>query len=486
MNRARRIFRWTGTLTLAATIFSGISAATPMIPPDESIEKFVDTAMPASGVPGVAYAVTSDGEITAAGARGVVTTGSDTPVTPDTPFVIGSISKSFTALSVMQLVEKGKVELDAEVSHYLDLFAGTPAGAITIRQLLSHTSGYSTEQGNAGHPESTGEKDDLARAVNRLAGETPANLPDEKWEYSNANYEILGRVIEVVSGQDYQSYTTTHILKPVGMDHSFVADGGLHGSMATGHVPWFGTKLPVGDNTTDRATAPQGGIIASASDVALYLRMMMNGEDDVLSAEGKALMMRPASEVSPHYGFGWNVESDAGVLWHSGVSPGVETLATMIPAEKKAVIVLVNGGSGMGFGETDQLRIGISDMALGLNSYEDGSAWLRQALFLGLALLPILYLISMAWAWFRRAKIRAKTTAGFSGRFSLWFPLLTTLVAAWLLLVMAPSLNGTPLNHWAIFQPDVVLVFVASAVMGVVWAVFRLGVAYTGKSARAR
>ena len=489
MTHYRTNARLVGVLVLAASTLSGLGAVLPAkatatanaAATDDSIEDFIDSVMPASAVPGLAYAVVADGEITSVGARGVVKLGSDTPVTADTPFVIGSISKSFTALAVMQLVEAGKIGLDTELSHYLDEFAGKPAGAITIRQLLSHTSGFSTLQGNAGHSDAAGENDELARGVDQLAEVTPANDPDEKWEYSNANYEILGHVVEVVSGTDYRTYLATNILEPLGMDHSFVADGEIHESMATGHVPWFGTKLPVADNTTDRATAPQGGIIASANDVARYLSMMMNGEDDVLSADGKALMMRPASDVSPGYGLGWYVESDTGAVWHSGASPGVESLATLLPADTKAVIVLVNGGGGMGFGETDHLRIGISDMALGLDYY-DGSESTRQALFLGLIVLPIFYLLSMVWAWLRRAKVRAKTRSGVSGLFSLWFPLLTTLAAAWVFLDLVPRLNGTPITHWVLFQPDVVLLFVASAVMGVIWAGFRLGVAYTGES----
>jgi len=484
MKGTRAITRVVGTLVLAVASLSGIGAVVPATSPDNTIEDFIDSAMPASAAPGVAYAVVRDGEIASAGARGVVTLGSDIPVTPDTPFVIGSISKSFAALSVMQLVEAGELDLSAELSRYLDEFAGKPAGAITIRQLLSHTSGYSTSQGNARHPDVTGEKDELARGVDQLAEVAPAYGPNEKWEYSNANYEILGRVIEVVSGQEYQTYVARHILEPVGMDHSFVADGEVHQDMATGHVPWFGTKLPLTGGMTDRATAPQGGVIASASDLALYLNMMLNGQDDVLSAKGKALMLRPASEVSPHYGFGWYVDSDSGVAWHAGISPGVETLATLIPAENKAVIVLVNSGSGMGFGETDQLRIGISDLALGLNSYDPGATWNRQALSVGLLILPVFYLFSMVWAWLRRAKVRAKKSS-ISGKFSLWFPLLSTLVAAWILLVMVPNLNGTPLNHWAVFQPDAVLTFVVAAATGVLWAGFRLGVAYAGKSSPA-
>ncbi len=467
--------------TLLAVLALGVTAVLPASVPEGSIDDFIDSEMPASGVPGLAYAVVDGGGITTAGARGVVRLGGEMLVTPDTPFVVGSISKSFTALSVMQLVEAGKIDLDTEVSHYLDVFSGRPAGVVTIRQLLSHTSGLSTGQGNAAHPDPTGEKDELARGVAQLAEVTPAGAPGTQWDYSNANYEILGRVVEVVSGQEFQAYVAAHILEPAGMEHSFVADGEVHEDMATGHTPWFGTKRPLPDTTTDRATAPQGGVVASASDLARYLQVMMNGEDDVLSAEGKALMMRPANEASPSYGFGWKLEPSTGAVWHDGVSPGVETLAIMVPAEKTAAVVLVNGGSGFGFGETGHLRVGIADRALGLDDVE-GSGWSRKALFIGLVTLPLVYLLSMVWAWLRRSAVRAKSRSGVFGLFSLWFPLLTTLVAAWVLLGLVPNLFGTPLGTLRLFAPDLVLTMVATALTGVLWSVFRLAVAYTGRS----
>ncbi|MCP3975619.1 MAG: beta-lactamase family protein [bacterium] len=463
-----------------AVLALGLSAASHAGVPEGSIEDFIDSEMPASGVPGLAYAVVSDGEITSVGAHGVVRIGGDSEVTPDTPFVTGSISKSFTALAVMQLVEAGRIDLDAGVSHYVDGFSGRHAGAITIRQLLTHTSGFSTLQGNVSHTDATRGKDELARQVDRLAGVNPAYKPDERWEYSNTNYQILGRLIEVVSGQEYQAYVAANILEPVGMEHSFVADGEIHESMATGHRPWFGTKRPLPENTTHRGTAPQGGIVASASDLARYMQMMMNGEDDVLSAEGKALMFRPASDSSPFYGFGWYVDSGNRSVWHSGSSPGFETLATMLPAEKKGVVVLANGGSGIGFGETTQLRNGITARAIGLDYGGEGSRWSQKTLFIFLVLLPFIYLLSMVWAWRRRVTIRAKS--GIFGLFSLWFPLLTTLGAAWVMLWLVPSLFGVPLGTIRLFSPDLGLAMVAGAVTGVLWAGFRLGVAYTGES----
>ncbi len=452
---------------------------------EASMEDFIDGEMPAAGVPGLAYAVVADGEITTVGAYGVVRIGGDVKVTPDTPFSTGSISKSFTALAVMQLAETGAVDLDTKVSQYLDGFSGRPAGVITIRQLLSHTSGFSTIQGNASYADATSGKDDLALRVDGLAEVDLEFEPGERWEYSNANYQILGRLIEVVSGQAYQTYVTANILEPVGMEHSFVADGEIHDSMATGHRPWFGTRRPLPSSPTHRGTAPQGGVVASASDLALYMQVMVNGQDDVLSAKGKALMMRPASAVSPFYGFGWHLDTRDGTVWHAGATPGFETLATMIPGERKAVVVLTNAGSGVGFGETTQLRLGITASALGLDYDGEGSQWPEKALFVGVALLPIVYVLSMIWAWRRRVEIRAKLQAGVSGLFSLWFPLLTTLVAAWAFLWLVPSLTGAPLSTIRLYQPDWGLALIAAAVTGVLWAVFRLGVAYTGNSGSA-
>ncbi len=453
-----------------------LGAAAPAAAPDAAIAEVINSEMPASGVPGLAYAVVTVGEITTVGARGVAKAGTDRPVTPDTPLLIGSISKSFTALAVMQLVEAGKIDLDAGVSQYLDVFSGQATGAITIRQLLSHTSGFSTVQGN-------GREGELAGRVERLAVEDLAHQPGERWEYSNANYEILGRLIEVVSEQSYQAYVATNILEPVGMERSFATDGEVHESMAIGHTPWFFTKRALSDNATDRGTAPAGGIVASANDLALYLQMIMNGEDDVLSAEGKATMMRPANTASPNYGFGWNVADD-GTVWHAGASPGFESLATLIPGEKNGAVVMVNAGSGLGFGETGRLREGITARALGLDFSGDDSRLLQKALFLALALLPLVYLLSMVWAWRHRTEVRAKASSGF-GRFSLFFPLLTTLAAAWVFLVLIPSLAGAPLRSILLFAPDLGLLLVAAAVTGVGWAVFRLGVAYAGRPSTA-
>jgi CubicO group peptidase (beta-lactamase class C family) len=464
-------------LLVVLTMGTAVSVSSP---PDGSIENFVARELPRTGAPGLAYAVVTDGEITTVHGHGVVERGGESEVTADTPFVTGSVSKGFTALAVVQLVEAGDVDLDDAIAHYLDDFSGRPAGAVTVRQLLSHTSGYSTLQGNSSHTDAFGGgKDELARRVESLAKVAPAHRPGEQWEYSNANYLILGRLVEVVGGRSYQDYVTEHILEPTGMEHSFVADGEFHDSMATGHTPWFGTKRPIRARPLGRGMAPAGGLVASAGDLALYLQMMMNGQDDVVTAADKEQMLRPAGGGSPYYGFGWFLDPDTATVWHDGASPGFETLVTMVPSRRSGVVVLVNAGSGMGFGETVELRRGITARALGLDYGGEGSRFPRQVLFLGAVLLPVVYFLSMMWAWRHRGQIRAK--AGVSGLFSLWFPLLTTTVAAWVVLVLVPRLFGAPLSTIRLFQPDFGVALIASGVGGVVWAGFRLAVAYSGR-----
>ncbi|WP_300395125.1 serine hydrolase domain-containing protein [Henriciella sp.] len=448
------------------------------VPPDP-IDDFVASEVPAKGAPGLAYAVLQDGEISS-GARGETLAGSGKAITPDTRFVLGSISKSFTAVAVMQLVEAGEVDLDAGISQYLETFSDSPGGSITIRQLLGQTSGYSTLQGNDTLAAPGPGADGLQRQVERIAGWTPAYPPGTRWDYSNANYYVLGALIEGVSGQDYARYVEAEILAPIGMADSFVADGEIHDEIARGHTPWFGGKRAVPEGATDRMSAPVGGVIATARDTARYLAVMMNGEDDIISAGSKSEMMRPAADEAPFYGFGWYIDRENGTVSHTGLTPGVETLAIMVPAERKGLVILLNSGSGMGFGENAALFNGLSARALGLDEASEGGRWSRQALFASFALLPLVFAAGILVAWLRRDGLRAK--AGLSGTFSLWFPLLMTLVLAWTTLILVPQLFGVSIGTLGRFSPDLALVMIATAVTGLLWAVFRLGAFHSGKS----
>tara|TARA_B100000678_G_scaffold87081_1_gene72437 strand:- start:1164 stop:2573 length:1410 start_codon:yes stop_codon:yes gene_type:complete len=464
------MLRISAIFLMLAAVFSPASAG--------ELDDFVAMQMEESALPGVAWAVV-DGDDVTTGARGVTTKGGDVPVTGETRFLLGSISKSFTALAIMQLAEAGALDINQPVARYLGDFANKPAGDITLRQLLGHTSGYSTLQGNGAPEKSEALPDAIARRAAWYAQQEPAYPPGSRWEYSNANYLILGRVIEAASGMRYPDYIASNIFRPLGMEDSYVSDGEPRGRLAEGHVPWFGSMRATEAKWSGLGSAPQGGIVSTASDLARYLQTMMNGQDDILSAAGKSRMLEPASEASPGYGFGWMLDAEDASAYHTGLSPGFETIAAMLPAKKRGVVVLTNGGSGMGFAETTQLRYGLVARALDLPPPGDTGRGMRIVNFLTLAAAPIIFLLAIVWAWAKRGSLRAKRASAF-GQFSLWFPLLATAGVAWACVCMIPNLFGVSLATLRLFQPDMTLLLQATAILGLVWAVVRLAIAYRG------
>lgn len=446
-----------------------------------SLDEIIAFELDAAGLPGVAYAALDNGK-SVSGAEGLVDVRTGKAITPDTPFQLASISKSFTAVAILQLIESGRAELDGEVSLYLDVFQDSPGGGITLRQLLGHTSGYSTRQGNEIDVENAGSADALTRQVALIASWAPAYEPNSRWDYSNANYVLLGAVIEAISGLKYDQFVEAKILEPIGMMNSFVSDGRTYDNVAIGHKPWFGRKRPTKDveTKTTRASAPGGGVIASANDLALYLDMLLNGENDIISAESKKLMMQPVSDQSPFYGLGWMLNPQNGTVYHSGTNPGVETIAIMVPTERKGVVVLVNAGSGMGFGETGNLINGVAAYALGWDFVRDQSGWGRKFLFLTFVLSPLLFIIGAIQVCLKPEGLRAKS--GLIGVFSLWFPLFMTIALAWISVSLIPNLFGVSLRTLSVFSPDFSIILLTTAVTGLFWATCRLLIYYSAKA----
>jgi CubicO group peptidase (beta-lactamase class C family) len=274
-------------------------------------------------------------------------------VTPQTPFFIGSITKSFTALAVMQLVEAGKVQLDAPIQQYLSWFrVADPAASalISVRQLLNQTSGFST---NSGRDALVGsEAETLEQAVRNLRTAKLASPAGTSYNYSNANYMILGLLIQIVSNEPYEEYIQQHIFQPLGMGHSYTSpEAARQAGLATGYRYWFG--LPVAfDAPYLAATLPAGLLISTVEDMSHYLSMYLSGGKYngivVLSAEGIAEMERPAPQSgSARYGMGWTLGTLGGVkvIWHSGDEPNFHAGMYLVPEGNWAVIVLENVNS---------------------------------------------------------------------------------------------------------------------------------------------
>src|SRR5215203_4270275 len=255
--RQRRIAIWAALAAVvlgAAYLVTRPGSDTPAAngagagPEFAAIERFVRKEMAAQRIPGLALGIVKGDRIAYLRGFGKADE-SGRAVTPQTPFILGSVSKSFTALAIMQLVEAGKIELDAPVQRYLTWFrvADEVASArITVRHLLNQTSGLSLiPTGNRHVPDGDVRDDALERRVRDLQSERLTTPVGTTYQYSSPNYATLGLIVQSVSGQSYESYVEEHIFAPLEMRRSFAsqAEARPHG-LATGYRSWFGIFLP--------------------------------------------------------------------------------------------------------------------------------------------------------------------------------------------------------------------------------------------------
>jgi len=246
----RRIALAIVALAVCLTAATAGAAPTPTAPtgPDfAAIDAYIAAEMREQRIPGLALGITHGDQIVHLKSFGVADP-SGRPVTPQTPFMIGSVSKSFTALAVMQLVEQGKVDLDAPVQRYLPWFRvadETASAQITVRHLLNQTSGLSNATGKQFQASRDMRADALERQTRWLRTAQLTQPVGATFQYSNANLWPLGMLIQTVSGEPYDVYIQQHVLAPLEMHQSStsVADAQAQG-MATGYRYWFGRYLP--------------------------------------------------------------------------------------------------------------------------------------------------------------------------------------------------------------------------------------------------
>jgi CubicO group peptidase (beta-lactamase class C family) len=333
-----------------------------------AIDKYITDRMRSARIPGVALGIVKGDRIVYLKGYGQADP-SGRPVTPQTPFIIGSITKTFTALAIMQLVEAGKVELDAPVQRYIPWFrtADPKASAqITVRMLINQTSGLPQAPTFVTWtwPDSP---DAIERHVRLLARVELSFPPGQSFAYSNANYATLGMNVQAVTGQTYEEYVRTHIFAPLDMQNSFASqDEAIQDGMAMGYRWWFGFPVPV-TVPYNRANLPAGFIISSAEDMAHFLIAQMHGgryhDISLLSSEGIALMQ--AEPPAGAYGLGWESAHIDGrrLLNIDGTPANFQCSVFIDPQAGIGVFVAVNAMSGL-----DGLSSSLSTASLGARS----------------------------------------------------------------------------------------------------------------------
>jgi CubicO group peptidase (beta-lactamase class C family) len=343
-------------------------------------------------VPGLAVAIVKDGKVVLAKGYGVRRMGDPAPVDAHTRFGIASNTKLFTATAIALLVEEGKVEWDAPVSRYLPAFAMSDpyvTHELTVRDLLVHRSGLGLGAGDLlWWPPSTYNRKEIARRLRYIPLSTSFR---SAYAYDNVLYLVAGELIEAVSGQSWEDFVRSRILRKIGMNDSDVRHSGAteQGNVAGTHAEVNDTVRPVAPFASDN-TNPAGGVMTGAADIAKWLLVQL---DSGKVANGPPLFS-PASakelwrEVTPvptgdvpggmpqlahlrptmaGYALGLGVRDYRGYILrqHTGGLPGYLSKVAMIPDLRVGIAVLTNQESGAAF---DAIAYRVLDYYIGAKS----------------------------------------------------------------------------------------------------------------------
>lgn len=303
----------------------------------KEVDAYIRETMKRLPIPGLAVGIVKEDQVLYLQGYGTANADGD-PVTPQTPFMLASVTKTFTALAVQQLARDGTLDIESPVQDYIPEFrlADRYGGStVTVRHLLEHTSGISTIEGTQPYLQSSETKFD--EALKQLARYSPKTLPGEHYEYSNWNHVLLGEVISRASGQPYAEYVQEHVLVPLEMSQSTFADHHSVPGVATGNLIVFGASFPY-DEPYLPVMLSAGYLTSTAEDMTHYLVAFLDHgqyhERAVLSGEGR----------------GWY---DTSWYWHKGI-PGdisygfsgghnsINTNIQMFPLHRVGVVILMN------------------------------------------------------------------------------------------------------------------------------------------------
>jgi CubicO group peptidase (beta-lactamase class C family) len=323
----------------------------------DAIDAYIERQMRRLSIPGVSLAIVEGNRIVHLRGFGKARSGGAAP-SPQTPFVLGSTTKSFTALAVMQLVEAGAIELDAPAQRYLPWFrvADPLASAeITVRHLVYQTSGLPGLPGMivlADLDNSLAAAERQARALSTLK---LAHPPGVAFEYSNLNYNLLGLIVEAASGEPYADYMQRHIFTPLGMRHTYTSQVlAKQNDLAVGHRYWFTVPVAAPNLPAPRGSLASGQLISSAADMARYLIAHLNqgrcGNTQILSSVGIDELHHGVAEYRTmgmtvgKYAMGWFASQigQTRVIWHGGNVPDFSSYMALLPEQKRGVVLLVN------------------------------------------------------------------------------------------------------------------------------------------------
>ncbi len=465
-------------------------AATQQGPDVQAIDAYLESKLRQYRIPGLAIAIVKGDQVIHVKGFGIADPDKRS-VTPDTPFILGSVSKSFTALAIMQLVDAGKVNLDAPVQQYLPWFSVADrqaASQITVRHLLNQTSGISTRAGQEQLTDNDTSEGALEKHVRNLKTARLSQPVGKQFQYSNANYNILGMIVQTVSGMSYEQYIQQHIFTPLDMRHSYTSQDQAQKatpSLSVGNRFWFGypvaTEVPY-----NRGELPAGYLISSVEDMAHYLICHLNDgrykDVTLVSSARMAELHQPAVKAGDDisYGMGWYVLNVNGVpiVNHPGEVANYSSNITLIPSERWGVVLLTNVYPGVTGASIMQLYKGVISLLVDRSPPTIKNHFLTNLLVIALPTLFVLQLLRLFRAFIMWRRWRTRSELTHLGAKSLLrhigLPLVLDGAIAAGLLIGLPLLFA-PLPVMLFFQPDLTGIAIISGTLALSGALLRIG-----------
>ncbi len=438
------------------------------------IDEYVTNYLKRNGLPGASIVIVKDGKLVYEKGYGHDSEGK--PLTENSLMRIASVSKSFTAFSVLQLVDVGKINLDDSIVKYLTELTmdDSRLEEVTIRHLLSHTSGIP-------NPVIVPKADTLKERIDSLHDWKLQRNPGEEFAYSNANYWILARLVEVISGMEFSDYLDEKIFSPLGMNDTLSTDNSTDPvqGLTQGYVTAYGSAFPWSE--LEQMFSGSGGIITTASDIGKWLSMHTNEGENRYGEKllSKSLLEESYSPQpgSEKYGFGWYLSSPhikPSRISHSGSLTTAQSQQDIVPSSGYAVAVMLNS-----FTTTIQHAYEISSGIIQLTEGQipEIKASRPQIIDLSLGFITLIYLILGI-----KGIIRSKKWSNRYRHYPTWryclrlMPqIISVFIIGWLFLIV-PNLQGNSSTMKDVFGiwPAAMIFLIVVFLIGVIVTVMRV------------
>lgn len=322
----------------------------------DSIQTLLDDACRISGVPGMSISILANDEVLYF-SSGYADREKGLTASENTLYELASVSKAFTGIGILLMEEQGLLSMNDTIQKYLPWFTLKYQGKsvdmqrITLNNFLHHTSGLTNGSHFQNIPQGN-TPDMLQKTVETLVDAELSFYPGEQYNYGTVNYDILGLVIESVSGQSYEDYMKKQVFQPLGMHQTYVykEDAQATGQLAQGYRSSFFMTTPY-DAPDYAGNKPAGYIISCTKDMARWMGIQMGIIQDIPEIFHEVIATSHQGDMSVSdvngmfYAAGWLVNPDQTIIEHSGGNPNFATEVAILPNERTALCLLTNGAN---------------------------------------------------------------------------------------------------------------------------------------------